>query len=158
MYPASVGGHVLVECEWAPRVEPCGFGTQARPTTAVKPSFPVSDNKHQARWPSGLRRHVKEPSLIQLSEFRGPKGREFESHPCQLYFCPWGQGVWLSCIAIIDFLVCNSILLCASSNCNESMGELLRLRVVHAKSRQLIGLAQKSTMKRGDEKGEGAST
>jgi hypothetical protein len=47
----------------------------------------------KATWPSGLRRHVKELSLIPThprgSGFRGPKGREFESHSCQFFFaCP----------------------------------------------------------------------
>ncbi|KAL2256689.1 hypothetical protein VTK26DRAFT_1305 [Humicola hyalothermophila] len=53
-----------------------------------------------ARWPSGPRRHVKEfQPLIVPTDPVVPwsrKGREFESHPCQLRFCLSGMYLFSS--------------------------------------------------------------
>ena len=72
------------------RVVPCATSRSEEPQAGLrvtKDSATDPSNIHQARWPSGPRRHVKD--FILNPTRRVPwsrKGREFESRPCHVCF------------------------------------------------------------------------
>ncbi len=61
---------------------------------------PITSNK--ARWPSGLRRHVKVSRLIQ---YPWSEGRGFESHSCQAHSEEFARFLFFSLTFCVFFFL-----------------------------------------------------